>query len=128
MSHESKGKSKVKDLAELKKVAEAMGLKVVDEHQLHDNYIDIEDCEFVLATQDGGGRLAICKADVEGEYEVRMDNYYNPICEIAGQSGALLTREYMTEKVKEETLLLGGVIASQEVDAEGYVYLEVHTP
>jgi len=128
MSHESKGKSKIADLAKLREVAESMGLKVVDKNSMHDQYIDIDKCEFVITTQDGEGKLAIVETNVEGEYQVAMDNYYNPICEIAGKTGALLTREYMTEKCKQESQLLGGVIASQEVDTEGYVYLEVHTP
>jgi hypothetical protein len=79
-------------------------------------------CEFVVS--DGhGGELAVVK---DGEdYAIQMDNYYNSICDIVGEDAALLTREYQTAIHKREALALGGVIASQEVDSQGYVFLEV---
>jgi hypothetical protein len=127
MSHLSKGTCKIKDLFTLREVAKGMGLKVVEKKKLQGDYIGNIKCEFVVS--DGkGGELAIVESGQSNEYEIQMDNYYNSICDTVGQNGNLLSREYMTEVHKKEAQLLGGVIASQEVDAQGYVYLEVHTP
>jgi len=127
MSHLSKGACKIKDLFTLKEVAMEMGLQVHEKKRMKGEYISDVKCEFVIS--DGrGGELAIVKSEVEGEFEVQMDNYYNTICDLAGENGGTLTRDYMTEVHKKEAQLLGGVIASQDVDEKGFVYLEVHTP
>ena len=127
MSHLSKGSCKIKDLFTLREVAKELGLEIRDKTQMRGEYIGNIKCEFVVA--DGkGGELAIVKSQAEEEYEIQMDNYYNPICEVVGENGDLLSRDYQTEVHKKEAQLLGGVIASQEVDAQGFVYLEVHTP
>jgi len=127
MSHLSKGACKIKDLFTLREVAKEMGLEIKEKTKMRGEYIGNIKCEFVVA--DGkGGELAIVESNVENEYEIQMDNYYNPICDVVGQNGDLLSREYATEVHKKEAQLLGGVIASQEVDAQGFVYLEVHTP
>ena len=123
MSHWTVGKTKIKDLGLLEEVAMEMGLQINRKSKFTGEYTGSIDCELVVS--DGqGGELAIVKAD-DDSYFVQMDNYYNSICDIAGQDGALLTREYQTELHKQQAQLMGGVIASQEVDAEGYVYLEV---
>jgi len=127
MSHLSKGRCKMKDLFTLREVAKAKGLSIVEKKTMRGDYIGNIKCEFVVS--DGkGGELAIVESQVAGEYEIQMDNYYNPICDVVGQGGSTLTRDYMTEVHKKEAQLLGGVIANQEIDAQGYVYLEVHTP
>jgi hypothetical protein len=126
MSHLSRGRCKITDLFTLQEVAKSMGLKVVEKKKMHGNYIGTVNCEFVV-TDGRGGELAVVKTSEE-EYEIQMDNYYNSICEVVGNNGSLLTRDYMTEVHKKEAQLLGGIIASQEVDVQGYVYLEVHTP
>jgi hypothetical protein len=127
MSHLSKGTCKIKDLFTLREVAKEMGLKVVEKNEMQGDYIGDIKCEFVI--MDGkGGELAIVESKQSNEYEIQMDNYYNSICDTVGKNGNLLSREYITEVHKKEAQLLGGVIASQEVDAQGYVYLEVHTP
>jgi isocitrate/isopropylmalate dehydrogenase len=127
MSHLSKGKCKIKDLFTLREVAKEMGLKVVEKKELQGDYIGNIKCEFVVSDGEGG-ELAIVESEQSNEYEIQMDNYYNSICDTVGKNGNLLSREYITEVHKKEAQLLGGVIASQEVDAQGYVYLEVHTP
>ena len=127
MSHLSKGSCKIKDLFTMKEVAMEMGLQVEEKKTMRGEYIGNIKCEFVIS--DGrGGVLAIVESAQEGEYEIQMDNYYNSICEVVGSNGDLLSREYMTEVHKKEAQLLGGVIANQEVDNQGFVFLEVHTP
>lgn len=127
MSHLSKGSCKLKDLFTLREVAMDLGLQVEEKKTMRTEYIGNIKSEFVIS--DGrGGELAIVESEVEGEYEIQMDNYYNSVCDIAGQNGDLLSREYQTAIHKKEAQLLGGVIASQEVDEQGFVYLEVHTP
>ena len=126
MSHLSRGRCKIKDLFTLREVAKSMGLKVVEKKKLHGSYIGTIDCEFVL-TDRKGGELAVVQTGNE-EYEIQMDNYYNSICEVVGDNGGKLTRDYMTEVHKKEVQLLGGIIASCEVDVQGFVYLEVAVP
>ena len=125
MSHLSRGRCKIKDLFTLREIAEKMGLKIKEKKSLRGGYIGTIPCEFVIT--DGQGELAVVDVGNE-EYEIQMDNWGNSITSVVGQSGDLLTRDYMTEVHKKEAQLLGGIVASQEVDANGYVYLEVHTP
>lgn len=123
MSHWTRGKTKIKDAQLLRDVAMELGLQVKEQKKLHGNWAGTIDCEFVV-TDGQGGELAVVK---DGEdYAIQMDNYYNSICDVVGQDAALLTRDYQTELHKREAQLLGGVIASQEVDSQGFVYLEVN--
>lgn len=125
MSHLSRGRTKIKDLFTLREVAENMGLKIKEKKRMHGRYIGDISCEFVVT--DGKGELAVVETGND-EYEIQMDNWSNSICDVVGHNGDLLSRDYMTEVHKKEAQLLGGIIASQEVDDQGYVFLEVHTP
>ena len=124
MSHWTRGRTKITDPDLLESVAMDMGLQINRSSKMTGEYTGTIDCEFVIA--DGrGGELAIVKGEEEGTYQVQMDNYYNSICDVVGENAALLTREYQTELHKREAQAMGGVIASQTVDAQGYVFLEV---
>ena len=124
MSHWTKGKTKIKDKKLLEEVAMEFGLQVKHQSKMHGDYTESIKCEFVVA--DGqGGELAVVKG-ADDNYFIQMDNYYNTICDVVGENGALLTREYQTELHKREAQMMGGVIASQEVNAEGFVFLEVN--
>lgn len=125
MSHLSRGRCKIKDLFTLKEVVEKMGLKVKEKTKMRGSYIGTINCEFVIT--DGNGEIAVVDVG-NNEYELQMDNWGNSIVGVAGHDGSNLSRDYMTEVHKKEAQLLGGIIASHEVDAQGYVYLEVHTP
>ena len=123
MSHWTLGKTKISDKALLEEVAMGMGLQIEHKKRMRGVYTDDIDCEFVVS--DGrDGELAVVKGE-DGNYFIQMDNYGNPICSVVGENGALLTREYQTELHKREAQIMGGVIASQETDAQGFVYLEV---
>ena len=125
MSHWTKGKTKITDKGLLEEVAMGLGLQIQHTSSMVGEYAGKIDCEFVVA--DGqGGELAVVKGDRPGEYAIQMDNYYNSICDIVGENAALLTRDYQTELHKREAVAMGGVIAAQEVDAQGYVFLEVN--
>lgn len=123
MSHWTRGKTKIKDKQLLKDVALDLGLRVEEKTKMRGEYAGTVKCDFIVS--DGrGGELAVVQ---DGEdYLIQMDNYYNSICDVVGNDAALLTREYQTELNKREAQMLGGVIAKQEVDAQGYVYLEVN--
>jgi hypothetical protein len=122
MSHLTKGKTKIKDVSLLKEVAESMGLEIVESETMRGAYIGSINCEFVVRGK--GGQLAVVK---EGDsHRIAMDNFMNPICSVVGNDGALLTRNYQVELHKREAQLLGGVIANEHVDSQGYVYLEVN--
>ena len=126
MSHLSKGRTKIKDLYTLREVILDAGLEIEERSTMHGRYIGNINCEFVVS--DGrGGELAIVRTSND-EYEIQMDNWHNSICDVTGQNGSRLTRDYMTAIHKKEAQLLGGVIASEEIDRKGYVFLEVHTP
>jgi hypothetical protein len=123
MSHWVLGKTKITDPDLLESVAMDMGLQIERKKEMEGEYTGTIDCEFVVS--DGrGGKLAVVKGD-DGDHFIQMDNYYNSICEVVGENGALLTRDYQTELHKREAQAMGGVIASQEIDAQGYVYMEV---
>lgn len=124
MSHWTKGKTKITDPDLLEEVAMGLGLQIHRRSRMEGEYTDTINCEFVVA--DGqGGELAVVKGK-DDNYFVQMDNYYNTICDVVGDNGALLTREYQTELHKREAQMMGGIIASQEVDAQGFVFLEVN--
>ena len=123
MSHWTRGKTKITDPTLLEEVAMDLGLQIKHQGKMEGDYAGTIKCEFVVA--DGqGGELAVVKG-ADGNYFIQMDNYYNTICDTVGKDGALLTREYQTELHKREAQMMGGVIASQEVNAEGFVFLEV---
>lgn len=123
MSHWTLGKTKIADKGLLEEVAMEMGLQVEHRSKMVGEYAGTVACEFVVS--DGnGGELAVVKGK-DDSFFIQMDNYYNTICDVVGENGALLTREYQTELHKKEAQMMGGIIASQEVDAEGYVFLEV---
>jgi len=124
MSHWTLGKTKISDKGLLEEVAMDMGLQISRRGRMKGEYAGTIDCEFVISGGQGG-ELAVVKGD-DGNYFIQMDNYYNSICDIVGQDAALLTREYQTELHKREAQMMGGVIASQEVDSQGYVFLEVN--
>jgi len=99
------------------------GLQIKHQSKMEGEYAGSIDCEFVVS--DGqDGELAVVKGE-DGNYFIQMDNYYNTICDVVGENGSLLTREYQTELHKREAQMMGGVIASQEIDAQGFVFLEV---
>ena len=124
MSHWTRGKTKITDPNLLEEVAMGLGLQIHRKSRMEGEYTGGIKCEFVVA--DGqGGELAVVKGE-DDNYFVQMDNYYNTICDVVGENGALLTREYQTELHKREAQMMGGVIASQEVNAEGFVFLEVN--
>jgi hypothetical protein len=111
------------DLSLLKQVAEAMGLQIKNKTKMVGDYAGEIKCEFIVSDGDEG-ELAVVKGP-DGDYAIQMDNYYNPICDTVGEDAALLTREYQTELHKQKAMEMGAVIASQEVNAEGYVFLEL---
>jgi hypothetical protein len=123
MSHWVRGKTKITDKGLLEEVAMEMGLQVSHQSKMHGEYAGTVDCEFVVSDS-RGGELAVVGGE-DGDYFIQMDNYYNSICDVVGQNAALLTREYQTEIHKRESVAMGGVIASEEVDAKGFVFLEV---
>ena len=123
MSHWTLGKTKITDKGLLEQVAMDMGLQIEHKNKMTGDYTGTIDCEFIVS--DGrGGELAVVK-DEKDEYFIQMDNYYNSICDVVGEDATLLTREYQTELHKREAQAMGGVIASQQVDSKGYVFLEV---
>ena len=123
MSHWVRGKTRISDKGLLEEVAMEMGLQVKHQSTMHGEYAGNIDCAFVVSDSQGG-ELAVVKGE-NGDYFIQMDNYYNSICDVVGQDAALLTREYQTEIHKRESMAMGGVIASQEIDAQGFVFLEV---
>lgn len=123
MSHWTRGRTKITDKDLLEEVAMDMGLQIKRTKRMHGDYAGSIDCEFVVS--DGrGGELAVVK-DAKGEYYIQMDNYYNSICDVVGEDANLLTRDYQVALHKREVQMMGGIIASQEIDNQGYVFLEV---
>lgn len=123
MSHWTLGTTRIKDKDLLEEVAMDLGLVVEHKTRMEGEYAGAINCEFVVS--DGqGGELAIVGTG-DGNYAVKMDNYFNSICDVVGDDGALLTREYQVELHKREALAMGGVIASQTENSEGFVFLEV---
>lgn len=124
MSHWVLGKTKITDKGLLEQVAMDMGLQIQYKSKMKGEYAGTINCEFIVSDSQGG-ELAVVKGAEPDTYAIQMDNYYNSICDLVGENAGLLTREYQTELHKREAQAMGGVIASQEVDANGYVYLEV---
>jgi hypothetical protein len=123
MSHWVRGTTKITDSDLLTSIAMEMGLQIEHKNRMEGEYTGTIDCEFTVS--DGqGGELAVVKGE-KGELFIQMDSYYNSICNVVGEDAALLTRDYQVALHKREAMAMGGVIASEDVDAEGYVYLEV---
>jgi hypothetical protein len=123
MSHWTRGKTKITDPNLLEEVAMDLGLTIKRSKRMEGEYAGTIDCEFIVS--DGrGGELAVVKDD-KGEYFIQMDNYYNSICDVVGENAALLTREYQTALHKREAQMMGGIVTSESIDNQGYVFLEV---
>lgn len=79
-----------------------------------------------LVLEKDGGIAGVVKSSTADEYTIKMDNYQNPICNTIGQSGSLLTRNYVVEKTREEAILMGGTILEENVNADGYVEMLIN--
>lgn len=129
MSHWSTGKTTVKNLDLLEKVAKNLGVNVTRAQegrklQLRSSYAGVQEADMLL--EYNGGVAGV--VEVDGGYAVTLDNWGNPIVEKIGHSGATLSRDYQTEVTKQQALLLGGMVASCEVAKDGYVDVEIHVP
>lgn len=125
MSHWTQGTTIIKDLELLKRVAEKMGVNTKQDARLEGAWAG--DAGIVpLALEKDGGTAGVVKSGTADEYFIKMDNYHNPICDTIGQSGSLLTRNYVVEKTREEAVLMGGTILDESVSADGYVEMLIN--
>jgi len=122
MSHWTKSKVKIKDRALLKKAAEKLGCTVEEGKTFHSSYAGDIKADMIISAK--GGQAAL-QQNADGTYTVVIDNWCNPITDVVGQDCALLTREYTTELTKEQALLMGGVITSEQVLQDGSVEIEI---
>lgn len=122
MSHWTKSKVKIKDSALLKKAAEKLGCKVEDRKTFHSSHAGDIEVDMVISAR--GGQAAL-QQNADGTYTMVIDNWCNSITDVVGQDCKLLTREYTTELTKEQALLMGGVITSEQLLQDGSVEIEI---
>lgn len=124
MSHWTKSKVVIKDLAKLKAVAEKMGLTVEQGNlKMKDTYAGTVDATMII-TDGHGGQAAVVKAE-GGGFRMQLDNYGNSIVKTVGRNCGTLCREYTTSVVRAQAMLMGGIVTSQETLETGEVELRI---
>jgi|ADurb_Leu_02_Slu_FD_contig_121_69347_length_3716_multi_3_in_0_out_0_3 hypothetical protein len=124
MSHWTKSKVKIKKLYLLKKACEDMGV------EFHEGTTDLttvagtKTVEGVISCGQRGGEAGIVK-EKDGTYSIMMDNWRNPLVSKCGPNCDLLMQRYTTEVAKAEARALGGMVASQRVQEDGWLRLEI---
>jgi hypothetical protein len=122
MSHWSQGVGRIKDVNLLERLAKEKGCEVSGAGTMRSQYAGSVRAAKILSYK--GGQAALIEDPKKpGEYFIQMDNWSNPIRNVIGNDGGTLTRDYMVETAKQEASMLGGMIASQEVLADGSVDL-----
>lgn len=123
MSHLTKARVEIKDLAALSRAAERLGVKVTQGKRTYkEQYTGNVDS--VMAFEYQGGRAYVTQ-EQDGEHKLTIDNYGNPITQKIGKDCALLGREYAITIVEEQALAMGGVILSQDTQNDGSVHIEI---
>lgn len=125
MSHWTKSKVVIKDLAKLKIAAEKMGLTVEQGEglTLNANYAGSVKAAMIIS-DNRGGQAAVVKAKGEG-YRMQIDNYGNSIVGKVGRGCSTLCRDYTTEIVRAQAMMMGGIVSSQKTLETGEVELRI---
>jgi len=125
MSHLTKSKVDIRDLNILLSAAKKLGLKVQkgDNLTYRSHYVTSSGCSAILTTQDGRGQAGVKKVAGQDTYEMVLDNYNNPLIKVAGRDCALLGREYTAEMVRQQSMLMGGVISNEEILQDGSIVI-----
>ena len=127
MSHWSQGQTRITDLSLLKRIAEEKGVEVREGEDLKLNsYYAGSVAAVMLLLKDGGSAGVVPVEKGKEEYAIQLDNWANPITRTIGNNGDILCRDYMVEKAKAEAIMMGGMLVSQEVCADGYVELVIN--
>lgn len=124
MSHWTKSKVIIKDLAKLRAAAEKMGLQVEQgELTMTDSYAGTVKAAMIIR-DNSGGQAAVVKDKGEG-YRMQMDNYSNSLVSKVGRSCSTLCRDYATEVVRAQAMMMGGIVQSQQTLETGEVELRI---
>ena len=124
MSHWTKSKVIIKDLAKLKAAAEKMGLQVEEgDLTMKDNYAGSVKAAMIIR-DNTGGQAAVVKNTAEG-YRMQLDNYGNSIVNKVGRGCSTLCRDYATEVVRAQAMMMGGIVQSQQTLETGEVELRI---
>jgi hypothetical protein len=118
------GTTIIKDLDLLERVAKRIGCTTERDTEVHSAWAG--ERKSAMTLRKNGGEAGVVNAGKEGEYQIQMDNYQNPICKFIGEDGKLLTRDYMVEMAHEQAALLGGTIIEETVSADGYTEISIN--
>jgi hypothetical protein len=123
ISHWTKSIFKLNDLDLMERVAEEMGLGISRKRQNYKSrHAGTIQADMVLTDNKGGSAAIVEQSD--GTYQTILDNYNNPITSVVGHDCQMLCRNYTTELVKSQAMVMGGVVSGLEVLNDGSV--EVH--
>lgn len=127
MSHWTRSKVQIKDLGKLRSAAEKLGVNVQEAEQgktikFRSSYAGEVDAKMILSQ--GGGQCAIVETG-DGTYQTIIDNWNNPIVNKVGSNCDALCRDYASEVVRHQALMMGGTVTGQEVNAQGEVQMRI---
>lgn len=123
MSHLTRSRLKIKDLVALARTAEALGITVKKKGTLRGYGSQKQRGDLILEYQ-GGQAAAVQNED--GTYSMVMDNWNNPLVDVAGSNCATLNREYARTVAVDQAHMMGGMIAKNEIANDGWVEMEIH--
>ena len=125
MSHWTKSNVEIKDLAKVAKAAQALGCKVEQgDLKFKSRWAGTVDAQMII-TGPQGGQCAIVKSEDGQSFQTIIDSYHNPIAGIVGNNCETLCRDYTSEVVRSQAMMMGGVVTSDKVLQDGSVELRI---
>lgn len=127
MSHWTKSSIQIKDLGKLRSAAEKMGCEVQEAEQgqtlkFRSSYAGEVDAVMIIT--DGRGQCAVVDAG-DGTYQTIIDNWNNPITHKVGSDCSTLCRDYASEVVRHQAMMMGGTVVGQQINANGEIQLRI---
>lgn len=116
---------KIKNIQTLAEVARRMGVEVEEGENLqyNSNYAGtVNNAAMILRA--GSGDCAIIQ-EADGTYRAMIDNYGNPITQVVGNDCSILCREYTEQIVRDQAMMMGGMISERKLLADGSVELHI---
>jgi hypothetical protein len=123
MSHWTVCKTQIKDLKMMKRAAMRLGVEVLEgsDLKLESAFQKAQDVVMLFKYKDGVAGIVKGKSG----YELSIDNFYNPICELVGEDCKLLGREYSKMLVEQQALMMNGVVSQSTILENGSVEMVI---
>lgn len=127
MSHWTKARVSIKNLEAVKKVAEDLGLSVKQKEEgktlrFTSSYAGTVNAEMILSDSRGGKCAVVQQGD---GFSTIIDNWSNSIVGVVGRDCNTLNRKYTERVVRDQVMVMGGVVSQTNQMTDGSVELHV---